>query len=133
MDPAQVRVIWESPTFQDYNWTVRGDVDGAYGAGFKERLRAAIVAIKDPELLAQFARSRFIPAANADYAAIEEIGEKIGLLQLTATPRRCIRSSSFAMPPPATAMRRCSRTSTSSSGAASASPLWGGAARARPR
>jgi phosphonate transport system substrate-binding protein len=80
VDPAQVRVIWESPTFQDYNWTVRGDVDGAYGAGFKERLRAAIVAVKDPELLAQFARSRFIPAANADYAAIEEIAETIGLL-----------------------------------------------------
>lgn len=80
VDPAQVRVIWESPTFQDYNWTVRGDVDGAYGAGFKERLRAAIVAIKDPELLAQFGRSRFIPAANADYAAIQEIAETIGLL-----------------------------------------------------
>src|SRR5215510_14224396 len=39
IDPAQVVVIWETPTFPDYQWTVRGDVDKVYGAGFKEKLR----------------------------------------------------------------------------------------------
>src|SRR5262249_15308584 len=39
VDPAQVIVIWESPPFPDYQWTVRGDVEGVYGAGFKEKLR----------------------------------------------------------------------------------------------
>ncbi len=80
VDPSRVRVIWESPTYPDYNWTVRGDVDGAYGAGFKDKLRSAILAIEDPELLAHFARSRFIPAANADYAPIEQVARTIGLL-----------------------------------------------------
>src|SRR6266478_4086108 len=40
IDAAQVGVIWESPTFPDYQWTVRGGVDVLYGAGFTEKLRA---------------------------------------------------------------------------------------------
>ncbi len=80
VDLSKVRVIWESPAYPDYNWSVRGDVDGAFGAGFKDKLRRAILAIEDPELLAHFARSRFIPAANADYAPIEEVARTIGLL-----------------------------------------------------
>ena len=35
VDEGKVQVIWETPTFPDYNWTVRGDVDAVYGAGFK--------------------------------------------------------------------------------------------------
>jgi phosphonate transport system substrate-binding protein len=80
VDPAQVAVIWESPTFPDYQWTVRGDVDQVYGAGFKEKLRAALIAIDDPNILAQFARSKFIPAKNSDYGPIEEVGKATNLL-----------------------------------------------------
>ena len=35
LDPSQVKVIWETPTFPDYQWTIRGDVDATFGAGFK--------------------------------------------------------------------------------------------------
>jgi phosphonate transport system substrate-binding protein len=80
VDPAQVAVIWESPTYPDYQWTVRGDVDRAYGAGFKDRLTAALLAIDDPAILTQFARSKFIPAKNSDYAPIEEVGRVTNLL-----------------------------------------------------
>jgi phosphonate transport system substrate-binding protein len=80
VDPAQVAVIWESPTFPDYQWTVRGDVDKNYGAGFKEKLRAALLAIEDPAILSQFGRSKFIPAKNADYAPIEEVAKATNLL-----------------------------------------------------
>src|SRR5215471_3617086 len=45
IDDSRVRVIWESPTFPDYQWTVRGDVDATYGAGFKDKLTAALLAI----------------------------------------------------------------------------------------
>jgi phosphonate transport system substrate-binding protein len=79
VDPAQVAVIWESPTYPDYNWSVRGDVDAAFGPGFKERLRAALLAVNDPSILASFARSRFIPAANSDYAPVEEVAKATGL------------------------------------------------------
>lgn len=80
VDEAQVQIIWESPTYPDYNWTVRGDVDAVYGAGFKDKLKAALLAIDDPAILSQFARSKFIPAKNADYAPIEEVGKVTDLL-----------------------------------------------------
>jgi phosphonate transport system substrate-binding protein len=80
VDAKQVGVIWESPTFPDYQWTVRGDVDKAYGAGFKDRLTAALLAVDDRAILEQFARSRFIPAKNSDYAPIEEVGKATNLL-----------------------------------------------------
>jgi phosphonate transport system substrate-binding protein len=80
IDPTQVGVIWESPTFPDYQWTVRGDVDAVYGAGFKEKLTAALLGIEDRAILEQFARSKFIPASNADYGPIEEVGKVTNLL-----------------------------------------------------
>ena len=80
VDQAQVQVIWESPSFPDYHWTVRGDVDKTYGAGFKEKLRAALLAIDDPAILGQFARTKFIPAKNSDYGPIEEVGKATNLL-----------------------------------------------------
>src|SRR6266849_1785201 len=79
-DPSQVIVVWESPTFPDYQWTVRGDVDRTYGAGFKEKLRAALLAIDDPAILTPFARSKFIPAKNSDYAPLEEVAKAANLL-----------------------------------------------------
>jgi phosphonate transport system substrate-binding protein len=80
IDPAKVRVIWESPTYPDYQWTVRGDVDKVFGAGFKDKLKAALLSIDDPEIMKQFARSKFIPAKNSDYAPIEEVGKVTNLL-----------------------------------------------------
>jgi phosphonate transport system substrate-binding protein len=80
IDEAQVQVIWETPTYPDYNWTVRGDVDRVYGTGFKEKLGAALLAIEDRAILDQFARSKFIPAKNSDYAPVEEVGKVTNLL-----------------------------------------------------
>ena len=80
VDPAQVSVIWETPTYPDYQWTVRAGVDAIYGAGFKEKLRAALLAIDDRAILDQFARSKFIPAKNSDYGPIEEVGKATNLL-----------------------------------------------------
>jgi phosphonate transport system substrate-binding protein len=36
-------------------------------------VRQAIVSLADPEILGYFARSKFIPASNEQYAPIEEI------------------------------------------------------------
>ena len=79
IDSSRVKVIWETPTYPDYNWTVRGDVDAMFGAGFKDKLRSAILAIEDPTVLGPFARSKFIPATNGDYAPIEEVAKTTGL------------------------------------------------------
>src|SRR5256885_3429842 len=55
-----------TPTYPDYHWVVRGDVDKIFGAGFTGRLQAAILTIDDPTLLAIFDRTKFIPAKNRD-------------------------------------------------------------------
>jgi len=80
IDHSKVKVIWESPTYPDYQWTVRGDVDKTFGAGFKEKLRATLLSIDDPEVMKQFARTKFIPAKNSDYAPIAEVGKVTKLL-----------------------------------------------------
>lgn len=80
VDRQKVGVIWKSPTFPDYQWTVRGDVDRVYGAGFKDRLKATLIAIDDPAILGPFGRSKFIPAKNSDYLPLEKVGRATNLL-----------------------------------------------------
>lgn len=80
IDPAKVRVIWETPTYPDYQWTIRGDVDARFGAGFKDKVRQALLDMTDKELLASFPREAFIPASNDDYAPIENTARELGLL-----------------------------------------------------
>ncbi|MEQ6889970.1 putative selenate ABC transporter substrate-binding protein [Halomonas sp. CS7] len=81
VDTDKVEVIWETPPYPDYNWTVRGDVDARFGEGFTDRVRAALLEMDDPELLASFPREGFIPADNALYAPIEDVAEELGLLR----------------------------------------------------
>lgn len=80
VDEARVQVIWQTPRFPNYNWSIRGDVDQRFGAGFKERVRAALLAIDDPAILEIFPRQRFIPASNGDYAPMEAAARALGLL-----------------------------------------------------
>lgn len=78
--------IWKTPTFYDYNWSVPGNIDEVYGAGFKDRLEAALLAL-DPatpaekHILDQFRRSRFVAASNSDYQAIEDTAKAIGVIR----------------------------------------------------
>lgn len=80
-DPEVCRVIWRTPDYADYNWTVRPDVDTEFGEAFTERLTATLVAIDDPELLAALPRERLIPASNQEYEGIREVAEQLGMLR----------------------------------------------------
>ncbi|EYD71979.1 putative selenate ABC transporter substrate-binding protein [Limimaricola hongkongensis] len=73
-------VIWRSPPYPDYNWTIRGDVDARWGDGFADRVQAALIGIDDAELLASFPRSAFIASENALYAPIEETARELDLI-----------------------------------------------------
>ena len=79
-DPSRITVLWETPTYPDYQWTIRGDVDQTFGGGFKEKVRGALLAIDDAAILGYFARSKFIPAKNSDYQAIEDVARATDLL-----------------------------------------------------
>ena len=80
IDKSKVSVIWTTPTYPNYNWSVRGDVDKRFGAGFTKKVRQALLDMKDPNLLKQFPRSAFIPASNSDYQPILDVGKAIGLI-----------------------------------------------------
>lgn len=80
VDTDKVSIIWTTPSYPDYQWTVRGDVDKRFGEGFKQKLQRVLLAMKDPELLASFPRRSFVPADNDDYAPIEATAKSIGLL-----------------------------------------------------
>ncbi|WP_372598324.1 putative selenate ABC transporter substrate-binding protein [Amphritea sp.] len=80
VDTSKVQVIWETPTYPDYQWTVRGDLDAAYGKGFTARVEKALLGMKDPELLNSFPRSGFIPASNQDFEPVRKVAKQVGLL-----------------------------------------------------
>lgn len=80
IDESKVSIIWQSPPFPDYQWTIRGDVDAKFGAGFSEKVKAALISIDDPKILEPFGRSKFVAASNAEYAPVEEVARKSGLL-----------------------------------------------------
>ncbi|WP_417347110.1 putative selenate ABC transporter substrate-binding protein [Ferrimonas sp.] len=80
VDTSKVKVIWETPTYPDYQWTIRGDVDAQYGEGFKAKVTKALLEMKDEKLLNAFPRSSFVPATNADYAPIKDTAKSIGLM-----------------------------------------------------
>lgn len=80
IDTSKVSVIWRTPSYPDYQWTIRGDVDAKYGKGFSDKVAKALLAMNDPELLKTFPRSGFVPATNADYKPIEDTAKSIGLI-----------------------------------------------------
>ena len=80
IDLSKVSVIWETPSYPDYQWTIRGDVDSDWGAGFKDRVKQVLLNMKSAELLEAFPRSGFVSADNRDYEPILDIAREIGLI-----------------------------------------------------
>jgi phosphonate transport system substrate-binding protein len=80
IDPRRISVIWRTPPYPDYQWTIRGDADKRFGNGFIDKVGEALLSMNQPDLLQAFPRSGFIPARNSDYAPIEQVGKSIGLI-----------------------------------------------------
>lgn len=82
VDPAKVRVFATTPTYFDYNWTVRGDLDPA----LIKKLTEAFLKL-DPsnpehkEIMALQRASKFIPTKAENYAGIETAAKAAGLLK----------------------------------------------------
>jgi len=80
-DPNVVRVIWQTPTYADYNWSVRPDLDDTFGAGFTDRLQNALLNIQDPTLLEALPRDRLVAATNEEFEGIREIAQQLDMLR----------------------------------------------------
>lgn len=80
IDTSKLRVIWKTPPYPDYNWTIRGDVESTFGRGFITKVRQALLQLKDPDILAAFPRSAFVAADNNMYQPILDTALKIGII-----------------------------------------------------
>ena len=76
----QTTVIWQTPPYPDYNWTIRGDVDGRFGEGFTAKVQEALLSLTDEDLLATFPRSAFIEADNGLYQPIEDTARALDII-----------------------------------------------------
>ncbi|NWN83057.1 MAG: putative selenate ABC transporter substrate-binding protein [Halomonas sp.] len=80
IDLDGVEVVWKTPTYPDYQWTIRGGIDERFGEGFADRVQQALLDMDDPDLLESFPRSGFIPVDNDDYEVIRQVGQQLDIL-----------------------------------------------------
>ncbi len=81
VDPTKVQVIWRTPGYPDYNWTIRGSVEETYGEGFIKKVQQALLDITDPAILNAFPRAKFIPANNSMYQPILDTAIEVGIIR----------------------------------------------------
>ncbi|GGX77827.1 putative selenate ABC transporter substrate-binding protein [Massilia dura] len=82
VDTSKVRVFYTTPTYYDYNWTVRADMP----ADLKKKITDAFLALDDStpegkEILALQRATKFIPTKAENYVAIEAAAKNAGLLK----------------------------------------------------
>jgi phosphonate transport system substrate-binding protein len=85
VDVSDLVVLWTSPGYADYNWTVRPDLDQRLGAGTTQKLTDTLLGLDiskpdDKAVLDLFEATKFIPTDNAAYGKIETVAQRIGLL-----------------------------------------------------
>jgi phosphonate transport system substrate-binding protein len=81
VDTTKVRVIFTTPTYYDYNWTVHADMPAA----LREKIAQAFLALsKDTaegkEILELQRATRFVPTKADNYKGIEAAARNAGLL-----------------------------------------------------
>ncbi len=81
VDTTKVRIIWKTPPYPDYNWTVRGDVEAKYGDGFIQKIQDVLIHMTDKKLLDSFPSTRFIAADNSMYQPILDTAIAVGIIE----------------------------------------------------
>ena len=80
VDTSKVSLIWKTPEYPDYNWTIRGDVDKVFGEGFAAKVKQALLDLDDKEILGHFNRSKFINAENDMFKPIYETAKALKMM-----------------------------------------------------
>jgi phosphonate transport system substrate-binding protein len=82
LDPAKCRIIWQTPDYADYNWTAHPSLEETFGAGFTAKLQAALIGMKQPELLQAVNRPEgLIAASNEDFEGLRQLAIEVGLVR----------------------------------------------------
>lgn len=75
-------IIWTTPLYADYNFTIHPDVEKEFGAGFIGKVQQALVeAPAGSDTLKAINREAIIPAKNEDFDGIKETAVQLGLIE----------------------------------------------------
>jgi len=77
IDPAKVKVIWETPAFADYNFTAHPVLNQTFGEGFIAKLKKALLQCDDPAVLKALDRSKMVEVTNETFTPIAEVMKKV--------------------------------------------------------
>jgi phosphonate transport system substrate-binding protein len=85
VDLDKVRVIYETPTYFDYHWLARPDMDEKFGSGTTASLKTAILKLSpavpaEAAILELFSAASFIETNRANYGQIEKTAKGLKLL-----------------------------------------------------
>jgi phosphonate transport system substrate-binding protein len=87
VDLSKVKVVYTTPDFYDYNWTVRGDLDPALRDKIKKAFLALDPANGEHKAILDLQRaSRFIETRAENYRGIEEAARQAGLFDEKKAP-----------------------------------------------
>ncbi|MBI3090047.1 MAG: putative selenate ABC transporter substrate-binding protein [Candidatus Tectomicrobia bacterium] len=82
VDPSKVKVIWTTPPYFDYNWTVRGDLDRLLQSKIVKAFLTLDEANPEQKKILDLQRTRgYVIATEDDYRGIEEAATAAGLLK----------------------------------------------------
>ncbi|MGH2541157.1 MAG: putative selenate ABC transporter substrate-binding protein [Ardenticatenaceae bacterium] len=84
VDLTKVKEFWTTPAYYDYHWTIRGDVDQTFGAGFTEKVKQALLNVGSgqPEVLELFSTpDGFVETTNDNYGDILEVAQSLGIVR----------------------------------------------------
>ena len=74
-------VIWKTPTYADYNFTAHPALETMFGAGFTNKLQAALVSMDGALAKSSFNRASLIAAKNEDFATIEKVARDLEFIR----------------------------------------------------
>ena len=80
IDTSKVKVIYKTPAYPDYQFTIRNDVNKTFGEGFVQKVQTALINLDNKEILNAFPRTKFIKAKSEDFDPILNTARKIGLI-----------------------------------------------------
>ncbi|WP_323792648.1 putative selenate ABC transporter substrate-binding protein [Nocardioides sp.] len=85
VDLSDVVVLFRTPTYFDYHWLARPDIDDVYGAGTLDSIKELLFGLdpavpEDAAILDLFGATSFIPTENANYDQIRAVAEELDLL-----------------------------------------------------
>jgi len=77
IDPKDCVVIWETPTYADYNMTAHPILDKQFGEGFTAKLQDALVNCKDEAVLKALGRTELVKVENKTFSGIADVMKQV--------------------------------------------------------